>query len=113
MSFCCRMECDGPCQYQSRRVEPAPSPQPEMPDHAMTLLQTLPRVEILSYSDLTWALRKAGLRLIDAQQKAVLDACEALALGDCKLDEDGLTAGELEAVVGAELARRAAKEGTT
>jgi hypothetical protein len=70
MSYCPQHGVYLPCWM----CKPAPSPQPEMPNHAMTLLQTLPRVEILSYSDLTWALRKAGLYIIDAKQKAVLDA---------------------------------------
>jgi hypothetical protein len=43
------------------------------------------------------------------RERAVLDACSALDLSEVKLDEDGLTAGEVEAIVDAELARRGLK----
>lgn len=57
-----------------------------------------------------------GLALVPAadvptpEERAVLEACKALDLSEAKLDEDGLTAGEVETIVDAELARRAAKE---
>ena len=105
MSLCTVCRVSLPCLCE----QPAPSPQPEMPETLLVgrlLCDHCKRPLLLTVSELRALLAAQGLHIIDAQQKAVLEACEALMA--CTLRPGGVADNytDFEKVAKAELARR-------
>ncbi len=111
------------CSHLFPTPEPAPSPQPEMPDVYGAAFAALSGADIQNRNELRKALATQCLTIVGPAERAVLDACAAMTLGDDDPDEDPLEPQELgedcyiytddqDRIARAEKARRAAKEGT-